>query len=134
MFTFINSDSLNIEFDPIQIVERHYPSVAFNITAIWTMPYQQAKIEIKEYWIANSELNQFEQDFQDFIKNRNDFVKLCNMGLEPILKFSRTDEKIIFELIAQDTAKIGTLMIKTELYSQELLAILENIKSWAKWW
>lgn len=134
MFTLINSNTLLIELDPVQIIEKQYPSVAFDITATWLMPYQQAKVKIKECWIENFELTQFEQILQSFIKTETNIVKLCNMSSEPILQFNRTDEKIIFEFIAQDTAKMGTVIIKTTLYYQEVVEILENIKKWAKWW
>jgi hypothetical protein len=133
MFTLIQSSPLEVTFDPV-FTEERLPSVAFDITANWVMPYQQAQIIIKECWVEHSELNRFESQLKQLINKQLDNVKLSNMSLEPIIQFSRNSDKVIFEFVSIDTGKMGTVSIKTNLYEQELTEIIQNIKNWGKWW
>ncbi len=134
MFTFIHSINLEIDLDPVKTEDHYHPSVAFDITAIWEMPFQKAKIEINECWFENSELNQFQENLQILFEKRTDSVNLCDMSLKPIFQFNRLNEEIIFELNVQDSFLMGTITLRTEIADQELLEILERMKSWAKWW
>lgn len=133
MFTLIQSSPLEVTFDPVSTEER-LPSVAFDITANWGMPYQQAQIIIKECWLEYSELNRFENELKQLINRQLDNVKLSNMSLEPVIQFSRSSDKVTFEFVSTDTANMGTVSIKTNLYEQELAEIIQNIKNWGKWW
>ena|SRR6185295_8839556 len=133
MFTLIQSSPLEITLDPIAAEER-LPSAAFDITADWIMSYQQARIVIKECWLEYSELNRFEKDLKILLDGQIENAELKNMSLEPIMSFRRNGKKFDFEFNASDTAKMGTVSIKTDLYKQELIEIIQNIKDWAKWW
>ena len=133
MFTFIKSSPLEIKFDPV-LTEERLPSVAFDIIANWVMPYQQAQVTVKECWFEYSELNCFEEDLKKFMNQQIETVKLSNMSLEPIMLFGRNSGKVTFEFLAGDSAQIGTVLIKTNLYEQELADIILNIKNWDKWW
>jgi hypothetical protein len=133
MFPLIDSAPLEIVFDPVSTEER-LPSVAFNITAKWSMPFQQAEIIIKECWFEYSELNRFEDDLKQLVNRQIHSVKLSNMSLIPIMRFRRIGDKVSFEFIANDSADMGTVSIQTNLYELEINEIAENIKNWAKWW
>jgi len=91
MFTFINSLNLEITFDTVA-VEEQLPSVAFQVTAKWEMPNQQAQIVIKESWFEYSELNQFEENLLQLVKRQIDFVKLPDISSKSVLQFSQIDD------------------------------------------
>jgi hypothetical protein len=133
MFTLIHSLNLEITFDTVA-VEEQFPSVAFDITVNWKMPNQQAQILIKECWFVYSELNQFEENLNHLFKRQKNFVELSNMSLQPILQFNRNGDEVIFSFKTINNFESGTIMLTTEIDYQELLEILERIKTWAKWW
>jgi hypothetical protein len=117
MFTLIQSLNLEITFDTVAI-EEHPPSVAFDVTANWKMPYQQAQIVIKECWFEYSELNQFEENLRQFVKKQNNFVKLSNMNLQSTLQFNRNNNEVIFQFEISDNFNLGTIIIRTEIDDQ----------------
>lgn len=129
----IRSSPLEITLDPTAIEDR-LPSAAFDVTAEWKMPYQQARIIIKECWLEYKELNRFEADFSNLIDGRIEKVKLSDMSSDQIMLFKKNDDQYDFEFIAKDTANMGTILIKSRLYGQELIEIARNMKDWAKWW
>lgn len=134
MFALISSLNLDVDFDPVS-TDGIYLSVAFDVTANWKMPYQQAQITAKECWFGHFELNQFEENLRHLSKRQNDLVKLSDIGTKPIMHFSRTDlGEILFQFKVGDTFDMGTITIETTLEDQELLEIIDNIKNWAKWW
>lgn len=98
------------------------------------MPFQEAKIIVKECWFEYSESNRFENDSKAFIERRIDVLRLSNMSSKPIIQFRRDGGKIVFEFMMSDSFDMGTVSIKTNLYEQELIEINRNIKNWAKWW
>ncbi|HEX8286727.1 MAG TPA: hypothetical protein VF556_01950 [Pyrinomonadaceae bacterium] len=133
MFTLIQSSPLEITLDPVSTEER-LSSVAFDITAKWTMPYQNAQIVVKECWFEYSELNNFEVELKQLINRQIDDLKFNNMSLEPIMVFRRNNEKFSFEFLAIDSSNIGIASIKTNLFEQELIEITQNVRNWSKWW
>jgi len=133
MFPLINSNYLQCELDPVE-TDNYYPSVAFDITLTLMTTFQRTKIEIKECWIENYKLNQFQKNLQHFIEKQNDLVKLSDMSSEPVLQFTRNDNKIFFEVKSDARIPLSIITLKTEIDNDELSAILERIKGWAKWW
>ena len=133
MFPFIHSSPLEITFDPVSTEER-LPSVAFDITAKWMMPHQEAEIIIKECWFEYTALNRFEEDLKQFTSRQIYVLELSNMNLKPIIQIRRDSDEVIFEFMVSDLFDMGTVSIKTNLYEQELVEITQNIKNWAKWW
>ncbi len=134
MFTLINSENLKVEFDPVQTENHYNPSVAFDIFVCWKTTFQTSKIEIKEHWLENSELNQFQKHFQDLVERKKDIVELGYRNLTPILKFIRINEGIIFELQIDGQFPVGEILLKAEIEEDEILVISERMKNWAKWW
>lgn len=98
------------------------------------MPFQEARISLKDCWFQYPLLNQFEDDLKRLLKREKDDAKLEDMSSNPIIELKRNNEKLTFKLIATDTMDMGTVSIKTNLYEQELIEIIENIKNWSKWW
>lgn len=133
MFTLIETTPLEIYLDPVSTQER-LPSVAFDITINWVMPYQNAQINIKECWLEYSELKRFENELKQFINLQTNSVNLNNMSSVPIIMLKKDSEKIIFEIMVTDSASMGVISIKIYLYEQELVEMAQNIKNWAKWW
>jgi len=134
MFTLINSANLNVELDPVETIESQRPSVAFNIVITWTTTFQRTKIEIKEHWLEYFELNQFQEHLQHFIEKQNDLVKLGDMPFEPVLQLNRVDENIYFEVKCEAQFPMGAITLKTEIEDDEVVEILERMRTWAKWW
>lgn len=134
MFTLINSENLKVEFDPVQIENKYHSSVAFDISVIWKTTFQTSKIEIKEHWLANLELNEFQKNFQEFVERQKELVELGSMNLVSFLKFTRIDEDIFFELKVEGQFPVGEIILTTEIEEGELRVILERMKNWEKWW
>lgn len=134
MFTLIKSENLKVEFDPVQTEDKYHPSVAFDIYVSWKTAFQISKIEIKEYWLENSELNEFQKNFQQLAERRKELVELKSMKLNPLLKFIRINEVLFFELKVEGRFPVGEIILKTEIEEDELPVILERMKDWAKWW
>jgi hypothetical protein len=133
MFTLVKSPPLLITFDPV-LTEERLPSVAFDITAKWEMPYQNATIVIRECWFALTELKRFEGELTRLSGGQTTELKLNNMSEGSVLQFEKHGDQVKFELAASDSAGLGTVSIKTSVYGQEILDIIENIKNWDKWW
>ena len=134
MFTLINSVNLKVILEPVQ-TSAGYPSVAFDITLVWETISQTTKVDIKECWFANYDLNQFQENLQPFLKKQTSLVKLVDMSSEPILQFNRVEEdRIFFEAKVDGRFPIGMIKLKTEIENDELVKVLERMRNWAKWW
>lgn len=133
MFVLIDSSPIKITFDPVATEER-LPSVAFDITASWAMPFQIAQIEVKECWLEYEELSQFEISLKQLLHGKIENATVKNMSLKPIIYLEKNNGKFDFSFIAADLAQIGKVLIKTKIYEQELIEIIQNIQSWEKWW
>lgn len=134
MFILVNTANLVIEFDPVQTEDKYHPSVAFDIGVIWLATSLKTKIEFKNFWIEHYELNQFQKNLQTFIEERTDLVKLCDMSLEPVMQFSRTDKNTFLEINGKAYFPPGAITLKTEIENDEVVEALERMKDWAKWW
>jgi hypothetical protein len=134
MFAFINSDGLKVDLDPVQTEDVHHASVAFDITVIWSTTLQKTRIEIREFWLEHTELNKFQEELQNFVAGRIAVAKLCDMSLEPVMRFHRIRGASFFEINAQSNYPSGSTNLKTQIDEDELVMIVERMKTWAKWW
>jgi hypothetical protein len=134
MFAFINSDGLKVDLDPVQTEDVHHASVAFDITVIWSTTLQKTRIEIREFWLEHTELNKFQEELQNFVAGRIAVAKLCDMSLEPVMQFYRIRGASFFEINAQRNCPSGSTNLRTQIYENELVMIVERMKTWAKWW
>ena len=133
MFHLINNIELELTFDMVG-VDDHLPSVAFDIGVYWNMPFQNAKIEIKECWFECAALNAFEDSIKNLINNESGKVVLANLSDYPILSFSKSGQEMNTEIFSKDTSGRGTLSLKVKGYSSELSGVLQKLREFEKWW
>lgn len=133
MFHLIRDNELEVTFD-IASAEDHLPSVAFNLGISWNMPFQNAKINIKECWFSCSALDEFEESLKNLIQSEEGKAILSNLSSYPILSFTKSGSKMHTELFIQDTSGLGKLSLKVDAYSSELPLVLEKLRGFEKWW
>lgn len=134
MFTFIRSDSLEITFDPVDVIEKSYPSVSFDIKAIWTRRLQKANLELRESWLAYDNLDEFFTQIRLLKKGEIDRADLFDMGNDPIINFVRNGKFFSINLHWKDNFLEGSVKLEVEISEEELGECIRKIEEWEKWW
>lgn len=127
------SQELQLRLDPVASEDR-FPSVAFDIEAKLTMPFQQTTISIKECWFSHTDLNRFEEGLGTLCHQENGSAVLLNMDGIPIVAVDRNNETITTRVQATDTAGIGKVVLEVTGYPSEIAAMLEKVREYPKWW
>jgi len=127
------SQELQLRLDPVESEDR-FPSVAFDIEAKFTMPFQQTTISIKECWFSYANLNRFEEELGNLCRQETGSAVLLDMSGVPIVTLDRYDEKVTTRVQAIDAAGIGKVVLEVAGYPSEILAMLEKVREYPKWW
>jgi hypothetical protein len=133
MFHLINDSELQVTFD-VSGADDHLPSIAFDITILWNMPFQKARIEMKECWFECVIFDEFESALQKLKDQKNGIATLKNMSNNPIITFTKSGQSLTKELFCQDTTDMGQITLKVNGYESELTYTLDKLKYFAKWW
>ncbi|NVJ51546.1 MAG: hypothetical protein HWE11_14240 [Gammaproteobacteria bacterium] len=115
-------------------VEDRLPSVAFNISINWKMPFQKVSIEVKECWIQCSEFDAFQMELKSLIKNDGGEITLHDLSKNPVLSFIKSEKSLTTRLFAQDTSDMGKTVLEVNGYPNELEEVRFNLEAFEKWW
>lgn len=129
----ITTQELQLSLDPVASEER-FPSVAFNIEARFSMPFQHTAITIKECWFSHTDLNKFEEELRLLCGQEKGRATLRNMDGMSIVSLKRHEEKVATRIHATDTVSMGKVVLTVAGYPGELRSMLEKIREYPKWW
>ncbi|HEX5337870.1 MAG TPA: hypothetical protein VFW53_05490 [Gallionella sp.] len=127
------SKELQLHLDPVASEDR-FPSIAFDIEAKLTMPFQQTTISIKECWFSHADLNRFEDELGTLCHQEYGSAILRNMDEAQIVAVDRNNDRITIRVQAADTAGIGKVVLEVTGYPSEIATMLEKVRGYPKWW
>ena len=127
------TNGLKLRFDPVES-ESHLPSVAFDIEAMFSMPFQKSSIFIKECWFSYENLNLFEEQLGKILANTSECAVLEDLSNIPIITIYSDSGQLRICIQAVDTASLGKAVIDVFAYITEISEILQKIKDYPKWW
>ncbi|MGZ0079704.1 hypothetical protein [Methylomonas sp. YC3] len=127
------SQELQLRLDPVASEDR-FPSVAFDVEAKFTMPFQQTTISIKECWFSHADLNRFEEELGNLCRQETGTAVLLNMSGDPIVAVERCNQEITTRVQATDTVGIGKVVLEVTGYPSEVPVMLEKVREYPKWW
>lgn len=133
MFHLIRNSELEVSLD-VSGVDDHLPSVAFNVSITWKMPFQKASIEILECWFECSAIDAFYSDIKSLVNLNSGTVILSDLSHNPVFIFTKSENEVITQIFSQDTAEIGQISLKVKGYTSELTDIAEKLGAFEKWW
>ena len=129
----VKEPEFHLGLDPVDS-DDNYPSVAFNIGASFSMPFQHSTITIKECWISHDALNKFEEELtvlRDCLTGR---ATLQDMNDVSVVIVERNADKITTRVQASDTVNMGKVVLEVYGYSSEINSMLRRIRDYPKWW
>jgi len=129
----VNEPEFYLTLDPVDS-DDNYPSVAFNIGASFSMPFQQSTIALKECWISHDALNKFEKELTALRDCVTGSATLQDMNDVPVVTVERNANKITTRVQASDIADMGKVILEVYGYSSEISSMLQRIKDYPKWW
>jgi len=127
------SPELCITLDPVR-VEDHVPSIAFDVTALLVMPFQQTRLFIKERWFSHASLNKFEAELVELISMSEGFARLRDLSDRDVLVIERRQNTISTRVYSTDTTGMTSSMIEVNGYSSEIEELWSALHSYEKWW
>lgn len=127
------AQEFQLRLDPVASEDR-FPSVAFDIEAKLTMPFQQTTISIKECWFSHADLNRFEEELGTLCHQENGSAILRNMDEVPIVAVDRNNDGITIRVQATDTVGVGKVVLEVAGYLSEIATMLEKVREYPKWW
>ncbi|WP_417355118.1 hypothetical protein [Gallaecimonas pentaromativorans] len=133
MFHLIRNSELEVTLD-VSGVDDRLPSVAFNVGITWKMPFQKASIEILECWFECSAIDAFHSDLESLVSLNSGAATLSDLSNNPVFIFTKSENEVIAQIFAQDTAEMGQISLKVKGYSSELSEIAEKLGAFDKWW
>ncbi|MFO6424726.1 hypothetical protein [Motilimonas sp. KMU-193] len=133
MFHLIRNSELEVTLD-VSGVDDRLPSVAFNVGITWKMPFQKASIEILECWFECSAIDAFHSDLKSLVSLNSGAATLSDLSNNPVFIFTKSENEVIAQIFAQDTAEMGQISLKVKGYSNELSEIAEKLGAFEKWW
>lgn len=133
MIELLRLQELTVSLDPVRAEDRVL-SVAFNIVAEMTLPFQSGRLELKECWFEHSALNDFEAQIKALRHEESGRAVLCDMSNKPILRCERKDAEVRFEVIAMDTMGMGRATLEVQGYASEIDDLYQALRDYPKWW
>ncbi len=133
MFHLIRNSELEVTLD-VSGADDHLPSVAFNVGITWKMPFQKASIEILECWFECSAIDAFHSDIKSLVSLNSGTATLSDLSHNPVFIFTKSENEVITQIFAQDTAEMGQISLKVKGYTSELTEIAEKLGAFEKWW
>ena len=127
------TNGLRLRFDPVES-ESRLPSVAFDIEAMFSMPFQQSSIIIKECWFSHNNLNLFEERLRGILANTSEYAVLENLSCSPIITISSVNEQVKIRIQAVDSASICKSVIDVSAYKADISEMFQKIQDYPKWW
>ncbi len=127
------SPELCITLDPVR-VEDHVPSIAFDVTALLEMPFQQTRLFIKERWFSHASLNEFEAELVELISMSEGFARLRDLSDRDVIVIERRQNTITTRVYSTDTTGMTSSMIEVNGYSSEIEELWSALHSYEKWW
>lgn len=112
----------------------HTNSVAFDIEVLLSTSFQQAKIELKEYWFFHDSLNVFQQQLASLLLETTGSATLLNMSDMPILSIERNANSILTRIQTADTKGNGKVSVEALGSFTEISDLLEKLRDYPKWW
>jgi hypothetical protein len=131
--TLLASPEFNVSLDPVGVEER-IASVAFDVVADLSMPFQQTHLVIKECWFGHEALNAFEAQLNALQHQDEGEATLLNMSERPIIRVIRTGATLASIVRSTDTMGLGASTIEVSGYATEIPEILARYRSFEKWW
>jgi hypothetical protein len=128
-----SSPELKISLDPVRLEER-VPSVAFDLLVQVEMPFQQARITIKERWFTHDALNGFEDELSDLRSTESGEATLLDMSERPVLQIVRQGSEIKTVIRSSDSMKMIGTVVEVKGYAAEVAILHKQLCSYEKWW
>jgi len=128
-----SSAELKVSLDPTR-VEDQVGSVAFDLVAEASMPYQQARISAQECWFTHEALSNFESQVSELRYGQQGSATLLDMSERPVITLKRSDAALITIISTADTLGMVRSTIEVRGYASELEQLLEQFKSYPRWW
>lgn len=134
MLELCESNTFSISFDPNDS-ESHFGSVAFDIKVELNGPSHHSTLIINRCWISFDDLNTFEFELHQLIKEETQEIALCNLSESPILTIEKTKKRIVIRVCASDVDSCNQTIIESHEDSSDLLEMmLQRLRDYPKWW
>ncbi|TWT34039.1 hypothetical protein KOR34_38750 [Posidoniimonas corsicana] len=131
--TLIQDDQAELQLDPVDAADTP-ESVAFDISFVWNMPFQQHRFAIRKCWFLNQSLRAFETQLGTLLNSTYGFASLKNMSDHPVLEVSLDGDNVSYIFTATDTTKLGKLRFTMNTYTLEIEHMYRQLRNYPKWW
>ncbi len=128
-----SSRELQISLEPVRVEDR-LPSVAFDLLAKLTMPFQEATVQIRECWFTHDALREFECQLSELRSLETGSAALLDMSENAIVRIARNGGNIVITIRASDTMGMSSTVIELNGYSAEISEMLGHLREYEKWW
>jgi hypothetical protein len=133
LLVLLDNSQVRLQFDPVDVSDNP-PSVAFDVTLHWNMPFQQVTLLDRERWFEDEYLRRFESEIVAFSNRQADAACLVNMSNAPMLQIERNGSTAIIQVHAADSATLGTFTFTIKADANAIGQICASLRGYAKWW